>query len=79
MTVHSYDGTTWLTKLDRLGELSAMNRKMVFNNLGHLINVKLLTALYHQLNGNKAVGIDKVTKEEYGSNLQVNLDDLVPT
>ncbi len=62
MSVHSNDGIkTGLTKLDRLGELSASRGDMVFNNLGHLINDDLLKEIYNSLNGNKAVGVDKAT------------------
>ncbi len=62
MSVHSNDGIkAWLTKLDRLGELSASRGDLVFNNLGHLINDDLLKEIYNSLNGNKAVGVDKET------------------
>ncbi|WP_301339398.1 hypothetical protein [Vibrio mediterranei] len=43
MSVHSKDGiNTWLTKLDRIGELSATKEDIVFNNLGHIINLPML-------------------------------------
>ncbi len=61
MTVHSNDRASWLTKLERIGELSTENKSLVFNNIGHLINVGMLKEQYWQLNGKKAVGIDKVT------------------
>ncbi len=78
MSVHSNDGIkTGLTKLDRLGELSASRSDMVFNNLGHLINNDLLKEIYNSLNGNKAVGVDKVTKEDYGVNLEENINSLL--
>jgi len=38
MTVHSNDRESWLTKLDRIGVLSAENKDLVFNNIGHLIS-----------------------------------------
>ena len=34
IAVHSKDGTTWLTKLDRIGAISARNQDTVFNNIG---------------------------------------------
>lgn len=77
MTVHSIDRESWLTKLDRIGELSAENRYLVFNNLGHLITVDMLKEQYWQLDGNKAVGIDKVTKASYGEKLDENLKELI--
>lgn len=73
MTIHSKDGISGLTKLDRISEISARNKFMVFNNLGHLINLNLLKEQYHQLDGSKAVGIDGVTKESYGKQLDENL------
>jgi RNA-directed DNA polymerase len=77
MTIHSTDGVLWKTKLDRISELSAKDKKLKFNNLGHLLNIALLKELYHQLDGNKAVGIDGVTKKQYGVNLDENLSKLL--
>jgi len=77
MSVHSNDGTTWLTKLKRLGELSAADKQIVFNNIGHVIDAKMLTEMYYQLDGKKAVGIDKVTKADYEKRLDGNIDDLI--
>lgn len=50
---------------------------MVFNNLGHLINLELLRTCYHGLDGTKAVGMDGITKEKYGQNLEGNLKQLL--
>ena len=70
MSVHSIDGIkAWLTKLDRIGELSASQSDIVFNNLGHMIDYDFLRELYTNLDGKKAVGVDKVSKEAYGENL----------
>lgn len=77
MTVHSNDRPSWLTKLERIGELSAQNKEMVFNNIGHLLNADMLKEQYQQLDGKKAVGIDKVTKETYGKSLDENINNLV--
>ena len=77
MTVHSKDRVSWLTKLDRIGELSAKNKLLVFNNIGHLICADMLKEHYQQLDGKKAVGIDKVTKEDYGERLNENVDKLI--
>ena len=65
------------TKLERIAELSAQNPTMVFNSIGHLINVEFLRKCHEKMDGDKAVGIDGVTKEEYGRNLNENLVDLV--
>ncbi len=78
MSVHSNDGfKTWLTKLDRIGELSASSKGIVFNNIGHIIDANLLKELYFSLNGKKAVGVDKVTKEAYGLYLDRNIECLL--
>lgn len=50
---------------------------MVFTSLGHLINQEMLKSCHTQMDGTKAVGIDGITKEEYGRNLEENLNALV--
>lgn len=65
------------TKLERIAELSAQDPAMVFNSIGHLINVEFLRKCHEKMDGDKAVGIDGVTKEEYGRYLNENLVDLV--
>lgn len=77
MTVHSFDGQSWLTKLERIGEKSASDKQVVFNNLGHLLNADMLKEQFFRLNGRKAVGIDRVTKAAYGENLDENITDLI--
>src|SRR3989337_2781147 len=64
-------------KLDRIGDLSAGNHEIVFNNLGHLINEEMLMRTFMKLDGNKAIGIDGVTKEAYGKDLVRNLQMLI--
>lgn len=65
------------TKLARISQLSRENPNMVFTSVGHLINKELLKECHEKMDGEKAVGIDGVTKEEYGKNLDENLDRLV--
>ena len=65
------------TKMDRIREISAKNPKMVFTSLYHLINEELLGECHKDLDGNKAAGVDNVTKAEYEENLEGNLKDLV--
>ena len=64
------------TKLARISTLSA-NPDMVFTSIGHLIDVELLSACHRDMDGKKAVGIDGVTKDEYGAKLKENLEILV--
>ena len=65
------------TKLERIAEISAESKKPVFTSIYHLINAELLKQCHKELDGKKAVGVDKVTKEEYGKNLDRNIEDLV--
>ncbi len=65
------------TKLARISEMSAEHPDMVFTSIGHLIDVELLSECHRDMDGKKAVGIDGVTKDEYGRNLRENLEDLV--
>ena len=65
------------TKLARISQLSKENPDMVFTSIGHLINKELLMECHKMMDGKKAVGIDGVTKEDYGRNLEENLDKLV--
>jgi len=50
---------------------------MVFNQLMHHFNKENLLSWYHSLKGNAAVGIDGMTKEKYGENLDENLEALL--
>ena len=65
------------TKLERIAEISASSKKPVFTSLYHLINAELLKQCHKELDGKKAVGVDKVTKEEYERNPDKNIRDLV--
>ena len=61
--------------LNRISQISAQGRKV--QNLAHLINVESLKEAHSSMDGNKAVGIDQVSKEEYGMHLTENLNALV--
>ena len=65
------------TKLERISQLSRKNPDMVFTSIGHLIDKELLKRCHEEMEKDKAVGIDGVTKEEYGKNLDENLENLV--
>ncbi len=65
------------TKFTIISRLSACNPEMVFNQLMHHFNKENLLSWYHSLKGKAAVGIDGMTKEEYGENLEENLDALL--
>ena len=53
------------TKLKRIAWLSAHEPEKVFDQLIHLVNEGSLAACFHQLNGQKAVGIDGIDKAHY--------------
>lgn len=65
------------TKLARISQLSKENSGMVFTSIGHLINKEMLKNCHKDMDGDKAVGIDRVTKTDYERNLDENLDKLV--
>ncbi len=65
------------TKLVRIAEISAISKHPIFTSVYHLINEDMLKQCHKELDGSKAVGIDKVTKDEYGKNLDRNIKDLV--
>lgn len=48
-----------------------------FTSLAHLLNADYLKACYKQLGRDRACGVDNVTWEEYGQNLDANLASLV--
>ena len=69
-------GETW-HKLSLIAGHARRDRNFQFTSLAHLLNVEYLRDCYNSLNRNKAVGIDNVSWEEYGSNLEENLELLV--
>ena len=65
------------TKLERKADKSRNEQQPIFTSLYHLINEELLKQCHKELDGNKAVGIDNVSKKEYAENLDENIKDLV--
>ena len=65
------------TDLTRIGEKARKEPGLVFTSLyHHICDVDNLRACYDTLEAKKATGVDGVTKEEYGKNLEENLRDL---
>jgi len=64
------------TKLQWIAEQAVRDPKRVFTSLAHLIDVEFLREAYHRTRKNAAPGVDGVTAEEYGKNLDENLRDL---
>jgi group II intron reverse transcriptase/maturase len=65
------------TKLKRIAWLSGCDHGRAFECLMHHIDYERLKDNFDQLDPNKAVGIDGITKEEYGDKLEANLEDLL--
>ena len=65
------------TDLTRIGEKARKEPGLVFTSLyHHICDVDNLRACYDRLEAKKATGVDGVTKEEYGKNLEENLREL---
>jgi len=65
------------TDLSRIGERARKEPSLVFTSLyHHITDVDNLRACYEAIDGDKAVGVDGIIKEQYGSNLEENLQDL---
>jgi RNA-directed DNA polymerase len=69
-------GETW-QKLSLITGHARRDPKFQFTSLAHLLNVDYLRDCYKSLNRNKAVGIDNVSWEEYGKDVDENLELLV--
>jgi group II intron reverse transcriptase/maturase len=65
------------TKLQRIAEKARKDPSCKFTSLFHLMNMEFLRGCYEGLRKDAASGIDGVTKEEYGRNLESNLSALV--
>lgn len=65
------------TKLARIAQLSNENPNMVFTSVGHLIDRELLAKCHEEMDADKAVGIDGITKDAYSMMLEENLDNLM--
>ena len=65
------------TKITRINQIAKERPKEVFTSVYHLINLELLTECFKELDGNKATGLDNVTKDMYSNNLEENLNNIV--
>lgn len=65
------------TNLARIGVSAREHPDQVFTSLyHHIADIDHLRACYRLLKGNKAVGVDEVTKSMYAEDLEANLQDL---
>ena len=68
------------TTLARISQLSCENKdnpNFRFTSLAHLIDKRMLAECHASMDGEKAVGIDGITKKDYAENLNENLDNLL--
>lgn len=65
------------TKLDRIAEIAKGRPNERFTSLAHLLDEEMLRKCHKEIKGNKATGIDRVTKGEYEQELDSNIKDLV--
>jgi hypothetical protein len=64
------------TGLQKVAERAKREPGGQFHSLAHLIDVPALERAYHRLRKDAAVGVDGLSKEQYGQNLEQNLQDL---
>lgn len=64
------------TGLRKVAERAKREPAGRFHSLAHLIDEELLAGAYRRLRGDAAVGVDGITKEYYGQDLQSNLRGL---
>ena len=66
-----------LSKLSSISRRARDDSTFEFLSLAHLLNVEYLKDCYRNLDRNKAAGIDEVSWQEYGKDLEKNVEDLV--
>ena len=64
-------------KLKWIAERASQDKNFRFATLAYLINESSLAQCYKKLNKSKACGVDGVSMEEYGNNLEQNLAALI--
>ncbi len=70
-------GVRMRTKLESLTQRVLRNPQEKFTSLAHLLNEEFLKGCFWELKRDKAPGIDDVSVEEYGEDLDSNISDLV--
>jgi RNA-directed DNA polymerase len=74
---HAKDDQSVATNLQWIGEKARKEPELVFTSLYHHISdVDNLRVCYDSLDARKATGVDGVTKQQYGRDLESNLQDL---
>ena len=65
------------TKLIRITQIAKERPKEVFTSLYHHLNEEVLAKCHQELKGDKAVGVDEITKANYTENLAENIHQLI--
>jgi group II intron reverse transcriptase/maturase len=65
------------TKLKRIAKVAKEQPEARFTSLIHLINSETIIMCHKEMSARKASGVDKVTKDSYGGNLEANVADLI--
>lgn len=65
------------TKLARITEVARTRPQERFTSLMHLIDAGMLRMCHAELKANRATGVDGITKEQYGGNLEANIQSLL--
>ncbi len=65
------------TKLTRIAEIAKQRPKVKLQTLIHAIDEESLKAAHQSLGADKALGVDGMSKEEYGKQLEENISDLL--
>ncbi|MCO6438634.1 MAG: group II intron reverse transcriptase/maturase [Phycisphaerae bacterium] len=68
--------TAMSPQLLKVAERARREPQAKFHSLAHLIDAAALERAYHRQRSNAAVGVDGITKEQYGQNLEDNLRNL---
>ena len=63
-------------ELRRVQEKARANREEQFTSLAHYLTLDALRRAYKRIDSDSAPGIDGVTKQEYGQDLERKLQDL---
>jgi len=72
----SRGGTRMTTGIERIAKRASSQPASVFTTLMHHYSVDNLRVCFEALDAKKALGVDRVSKAEYGQNLEDNLREL---
>ena len=74
---HAEAKQTMATKLDFISQCAAKESNLKFRSIMHHINKDSLKASFYELGRNRAPGVDGVSWQEYGKQLNTNIEDLL--